>query len=314
MTNSALNSFPSAKGNRQMITPADLLSHGFALVPVPPGEKGPIHKGWNRPENVLTDFRDAYKLKNSNIGLCHAVGKKRTCSLDLDDAIFSNGWLKERGVDLRDLLNAKDAVIISSGRPNSLKAIYTPPTSLGLPVSRKVYTNEGKCGLEIRCATADGLTVQDIIPPSRHPLGTIYQYIGRGDPLNPPPLSDELCAIWEDLNQADVLRRQRVDQRALRVGLSETPRQVAEVKAALDRIDADCPYEVWRNICWAILSTGWQCGEDLAYQWSISAPDRFSEDAFWLVINSYDPDWENSLTIATVFHFAKDGRQSWQAF
>jgi hypothetical protein len=296
-----------------MITPADLLSHGFALVPVPPGEKGPIHKGWNRPENVLTDSRDAYKLKHSNVGLCHAVGRKRTSSLDLDDTTFSDGWLGARGVDLRDLLNAKDAVIISSGRPNRLKAIYTLPAWMGLPVSRKVYTQDGRCGLEMRCATTEGLTVQDIIPPSRHPLGTIYQYIGQGDPLNPPPLPDELFAIWEDLNQAEALRRQRIDQRVMRVGIPETPRQVAEVKAALGRIDADCPYEVWRNICWAVLSTGWQCGEDLAYQWSVSAPNRFSEDSFWLVINSYDPDWENSLTIATVFHFAKHGRRSWQA-
>lgn len=313
MTSPRLNSISFPRGNQPMITPADLLSHGFGLVSVPLGEKGPIHKGWNRPENVLTDSRDAYKLKHSNVGLCHAVGRKRTSSMDFDDTRFSDGWLKARGVDLRDLLNAKDAVIISSGRPNSLKAIYTLPSWMGLPVSRKVYTQDGRCGLEMRCATADGLTVQDIIPPSRHPLGTIYQYIGRGDPLNPPPLPDELCAIWDDLNQSEALRRHRIDRRVMRVGIPETPRQVAEVKAALDCIDADCPYEVWRNICWAILSTGWQCGEDLAYQWSVSAPNRFSEDSFWLVINSWDPDWENSLTIATVFHFAKYGRTSWPA-
>jgi hypothetical protein len=296
-----------------MITPADLLRQGFALVAVPPGEKGPIHKGWNRPENALTDPRDAYKLECSNIGLCHAFGRTRTCSLDLDDLMFANEWLRERGVDLPHLINSKDAVVIDSGRDNSLKVIYASPKSLGLPVSRTVYKQDHKSGLEIRCATADGLTVQDIIPPSRHPLGTTYRYIGMGDPLNPPPLPDELCAIWVDLNHAEALRRQRIHQRTMRVGIPETPRQVAEVKAALDRIDADCPYEVWRNICWAILSTGWQCGESLAYQWSVSAPNRFSEDAFWRVINSYDPDWEISLTIATVFHFAKYGRQSWQA-
>jgi hypothetical protein len=69
-------------------------------------------------------------------------------------------------------------------------------------------------------------------------------------------------------------------------------------------IDADCDYETWRNIVWAVLSTGWSCAEDIAYEWSKSAPDRFDEDAFWLVANSYTPDHTSPITVGTIYHFA----------
>jgi len=37
----------------------EYLSHGYALVPIPKGQKGPNAKGWNSPENVIKDPKRA---------------------------------------------------------------------------------------------------------------------------------------------------------------------------------------------------------------------------------------------------------------
>lgn len=297
-----------------MISVQDMLSHGYAVTPVPFGEKGPRNIGWNKRQNVITDVKDAYRLQGFNVGLCHAYGNPLTAAFDLDDTTYSDAWFVNRGVRLNDLLSADDAVIVSSGRPNSLKPLYRLPEGVEALVSQRVNKPDGNCGFEFRCATSKGLTVQDIIPPSRHPLGTTYRFLGQGNPLNLPVLPDKLLRIWEELNTTRTAQRQPSAQGPKYVAVPETPRKVAEVMQALSLIDADCPYEAWRDVVWAILNTGWRCSEGLAYQWSASAPDRFNEDAFWLVVNSYDPNLENPITIATLFYYAKHGRQPWPVF
>ena len=296
-----------------MISVQDMLSHGYALTPVPFGKKGPKDKAWNQRQNVITDVKDAHRLKGVNIGLCHAYSTPITCCFDLDDTCFSDAWLLKRGVKLADLLNADDAVIVSSGRVNSLKPLCRLPDGVEAWISQRVDKPDGGCGFELRCATKDGLTVQDIIPPSLHPLGTTYHFLGRGNPLKLPVLPDSLLRIWEELNAAQVAQRTSKAQGRILMAVPETPRQVAEVTQALIGIDADCSYETWRNTVWAILSTGWSCAENLAYRWSASAPHRFDENAFWLVANSYDPNLDNPITIATVYYYAKRGGQPWPA-
>jgi hypothetical protein len=301
-----------------MVTTTDLLKSGFALIPIPFGTKGPIQKGWNLKENVITDPAQASALLGGNIGLAHAYcSPEPTYSLDVDDYRYSEQWLHKHGISLRSLLDRKDSVVVSSGKKFSLKLIGRLPRELGALESKKVNTPKGTSALEFRCATRDGLTVQDVIPPSRHPGGTNYEYLGRGNPLEPPYIGDDLLQVW-----LDVLAQQKPPNRPnccpnLRIpstAIPETPRKVAEVVGALYCIDADCPYEIWRDIVWAILSTGWDCAEDVAEQWSATAPHRFSDAAFWDVINSYDPYRSNAITVATLFFHARRGRQQWQAF
>ncbi|NOS96222.1 MAG: hypothetical protein HOP26_07350 [Methylotenera sp.] len=49
----------------------------------------------------------------------------------------------------------------------------------------------------------------------------------------------------------------------------ETEENIARVKSALAVLDPNCDRALWRNICWAVKSLGWQCGEQLARAWSI---------------------------------------------
>jgi hypothetical protein len=87
----------------------------------------------------------------------------------------------------------------------------------------------------------------------------------------------------------------------------ETPRQIEIIQEALGHISADCSYELWRNVIWAILSARWQCAVDLALSWSQTAPDRFEWEAFWLVVKSYLPDHQRPISLGTLYHHPRRG-------
>lgn len=69
----------------------------------------------------------------------------------------------------------------------------------------------------------------------------------------------------------------------------ETPEEIERVKSMLSAISADCGYELYRQIIWSILSTEWDCAEQLALEWSRTAPGRFSQDTFDNLVNGFDP-------------------------
>jgi hypothetical protein len=48
----------------------------------------------------------------------------------------------------------------------------------------------------------------------------------------------------------------------------ETPRAVAHVVDALRHIDADCDYDTWCRIIWAVMSTGWTCARRKGNDWA----------------------------------------------
>src|SRR4051794_2501075 len=80
----------------------DYVRHGWALVHIPTGLKGPTHPGWQERANVVTTPERA-ALLTQNVGLCHAYSG--TCAIDIDDMDEARGWLRERGIDLDALLN-----------------------------------------------------------------------------------------------------------------------------------------------------------------------------------------------------------------
>ncbi len=82
----------------------------------------------------------------------------------------------------------------------------------------------------------------------------------------------------------------------------ETPEEIARVRSMLEVNPADCIREKWRNITWAIASTGWPCAEDLARQWSMTAPDKYTEEEFDKVWHSFNP--AGGIGLGTLFHYA----------
>lgn len=83
----------------------------------------------------------------------------------------------------------------------------------------------------------------------------------------------------------------------------ETVENIARVKAMLEAIPADCGRDEWRQIVWAILSTGWTCAEEIARNWSLSVPDKFSETDFSNLVRDYKPT--GGIGFGTLVHHAR---------
>jgi hypothetical protein len=295
--------------NHPAISTENLLSVGWVLVPIPYGEKGPTTKNWNLRHNCVASTLQTSLLAGLNIGLAHAYCTPTpTCALDIDHYKHANDWLEMQGIDLDVLLKASDAVVIWSGKKYSIKLLFRLPSGLAPLESKKIIGPDGKTALEFRCATKDGKTVQDVLPPSRHPDGRDYVWVGNGNPLLLPEIKTDVLLAWQKLisNSFRVATR-RDGFNSSNHFRPATPRQIATIQAALSHIDADCDYETWRNIVWAIQSTGWLCAEDIAFAWSQTAPNRFEDDAFWLVANSFIPDHPKQITVGSIYRLARIG-------
>lgn len=208
------------------------VAHGWAIVAFNRGSKGPTHKGWNRREQCITTADEAGRVR-ANIGLAHAYSG--TCVLDLDDVPLANGWLAEHGLALADLFDAPDAVRISSGRANRGKLLYRLPPGID-PLPSKKPTGSG---LELRCATAGGRTVQDVLPPSIHPITHQPYRWEYADPMfgdwrSPPTLPPQLLELWQSLIAP------APDKPQDPVGID-----LSAAAAMLERVEPDCDYDDW---------------------------------------------------------------------
>lgn len=174
---------------------AEYVLHGMALCPVAAGSKGPRSRGWNERANAITNPAIAAKLKEG-VGLLHAFSG--TMALDIDNDAEAATWLLARGINLGQLSAAPDCVAINSGRSGKGKLLYRLPQDTSPLETVKVNGPNGMV-LEFRCATRDGKSDQDVLPPSIHP-GTrkSYRWGGAGDWRNIPLIPDTLLACWQE--------------------------------------------------------------------------------------------------------------------
>lgn len=284
----------------------EYLRAGFALTPIPTGHKGPRLPGWNLPENAITTIEAAAKIK-SNVGLLHAYCTPTpTCALDIDNYKFAKKWSAERGVCFDQLLFADDAVVVSSGKKFSLKLFYRLPVGIGPLESKKIIGTDGKSALEFRCADKAGKTVQDVLPPSVHPRGSPYQWVGGGDWRKIVTIPVEILKIWQhEIASKTPSKPSRQSGVMFSKSVDDTPRQRARLHSMLNHISADCSYDQYRNVVWAILSLGWSDSEELARQWCLTAPHRFQDDNFIGLLTSYDV--RRTPTYGTLIYYAKQG-------
>jgi hypothetical protein len=87
----------------------------------------------------------------------------------------------------------------------------------------------------------------------------------------------------------------------------ETPRQIMILMNMLAHISADCSYEQYRRVVWAILSTGWDCAEEIAYDWSMTVPDRFERGALEDLIRGFNAELLNCPSYGTIKYLARQG-------
>jgi len=86
----------------------------------------------------------------------------------------------------------------------------------------------------------------------------------------------------------------------------ETLRNRAWINELLSYINPDCDYETYRNVIWSIEAIGWNDTENIGRNWSLGAPERFSEDAFTIIRSSFDSR-RGGITFGTLVHYAKEG-------
>lgn len=179
-----------AAANDSPPTFTELEAAGLKLCAIERGKKAPIYDGWNvRPMQA-----DSIEALGGGAGLLHVLSG--TCALDIDDMELARPWLAERGIDIDALLAEPSAVMISSGRPGRAKLLYK--------LKRPLRTLRPKgSGLELRCATADGHSVQDVLPPSIHPITNKPYEWKYGDELiahwsNIPPIPAQLARVWRE--------------------------------------------------------------------------------------------------------------------
>jgi hypothetical protein len=104
----------------------------------------------------------------------------------------------------------------------------------------------------------------------------------------------------------------------------ETPEEIKKLRSALGYLSPDArrgqgsfflpdgsPGDYWLGAVWAIRSLGWDCGEDIARQWSMGIQRiPYDEDAFQEAWDSYNPQRPNPVGIGSLYLCAK--RLGWQ--
>lgn len=83
----------------------------------------------------------------------------------------------------------------------------------------------------------------------------------------------------------------------------ENQTEIAKVTTALAQVSADCSYNEWRDVLFALHWTQWVCAEQLARNWSMTAPHRYNPTAFDNVWRHAKPFGQ--VTLGSLFHLAK---------
>lgn len=271
----------------------EYLVHAWSLVPIPPGSKGPRTAGWNQRGAALFKAEDLPRMYG--VGLAHAYSG--TMAFDIDDWELTKNY----GIDIDALYAAEDAVIIHSGKAGHGKLLYRMPFGLVLP-SKKVQV-EKKVAFELRCGTTEGLTVQDVLPPSIHPETHLpYQWAGNGHWTRLPVIPDALLNLWQDLLKETVS-----------VSVDGVDASWDEIQEALKYISPDCSREDWINVGMALHWAGsktFRLNEALAVwnEWSWQSNTKYPGDREiakqWA---SFKTDRGTPVTLGTLYHLARQG-------
>jgi putative DNA primase/helicase len=88
------------------------------------------------------------------------------------------------------------------------------------------------------------------------------------------------------------------------IAVPETPENTARMKAALHTINPDIDRGPWRDICWSVAAHGWQCGHEIAADWSRQS-HKWDAEEFEKVWKSFAPNRAKSIGDGTLYFYAK---------
>ena len=267
----------------------DYCHRGYPVVPLAPGKKTPITP--NGHKDATSDPVHAQKLFNRNdLNIGIATGPAGLGVLDVDGPT---------GVaSLTALCCAHGELPLTY--TVSTRTKYGRHYYFKAPKGRLIRCSVGKLGPGLDIRAQGGYVVA---PPSwveadhKGPSG-FYRVLLDAPVADLPDWLAQLLAPAPCSTQR---------QRKLTQITPETPRQIAILKDLLSHISADCDYERYRNVVWGILSTGWNCAEQLALEWSMTAEHRFEQRTFDALVRSFDPSRPISVTYGTLAYLARLG-------
>src|SRR5271166_2733053 len=248
---------------------------GWKLCAVPAGTKGPTYFNWNT--KPIEMFGDEYP----GAGLLHALSG--TCALDIDNYDKAKAWLADRLINIDTLLNDDRAVRIDSGRPGRAKLLYRLKSPLAT-------LQPADSGLELRCATSKGTSVQDVLPPSIHPdTKKPYRWMTGilGDWRELPPIPAALYALWREMAEP-IATEKPVERTTVKPKVD-----LARLRKGAFKHDPNCEYPEWFEVGARLHdgTGGDGAGLDIWIEWSkgiTRAP--YPGDAFlkqkWLTMSS----------------------------
>lgn len=82
----------------------------------------------------------------------------------------------------------------------------------------------------------------------------------------------------------------------------ETDKNIAHLIAALHTISPDTHYPEWRDVCWSVLATGWECAVKLAQTWSARGT-KYDAKVFDDVVRDFNP--QGGIGTGTLYHTAR---------
>ncbi len=280
------------------------IRHGWRLVPIPAGTKGPTTKGWNRQENAITD--PSQLPHGYGFGIAHAYSG--TMALDVDHWDRACEELTKHGIDLHALYTAPDAVQINSGRPGHGKLLYRMPPGLVLPSKKLIDTDSDGLKfnyLDFRNATANGLTVQDCLPPLIHPqTRQPYRWGGNGHWCRLPEIPAPLLAFWRGLIEQE--------QRPASTAAGSDHADWQTIRDALEHISPDIDRDQWVRIGMALQDAGVRSGDsetafNLWDEWSSQSAEKYKGQRDLITQwRSFKADNGQGVTLGTLFKLAKD--------
>lgn len=272
----------------------------FVTVPIAPGTKSPSGQKWNLNANCIHGAAPAF----IGIGLAHAYSG--TVAIDIDNWTRASFELMMNGINLQALYDAEDAVIIDSGRHGRGKLLYRMPFGLVLPSKKLIDTGpSGKYNyLDFRCGTANGATVQDVLPGAAlHPdTGNPYRWGGNGHFSRLPTIPAPLLTFWMKQLKKD---SERKIESGVGVNTSWT-----EIRSALFAIDPSCSRPEWvaagMALAWAGEQTG-QSDEAMALwnEWSAGASEKYKGEGEILTQwGSFKSDKPSIVKLGSLFSMA----------
>jgi hypothetical protein len=258
-----------------MIEVEEYLNHNLRLVPIPSGQKNPVHAGWQMEENAV---KSASEVNGHNIGLLHEYSG--TCAIDIDDVEAAERLFEERGLSLVDFLLSNVQVI--SPNPGHAKVICRLP----FPIPSKKIVLDKKDVLNFRC-----MGNQDVLPPSIHPLGAPYKWLGDWKAMAYLPA--EIVTWWSELLTPQVTQP------------PAAPTSSAMITEALGFVSPDCDRKTWIEVGMALHYAS-PSNLELWREWSSKSTSKYNPweiDGQWRSFKNRD----DGIRVNSLYFHARKG-------